>query len=220
MSRRIAAAVVALLGLVLAYAGVRYGSDSLARRDAQDALVAESGGIASQSSGAARARLDRAIEASPGDAELRELRARWLLRDALQATDAAARNRAGEAAVADFRAALAERPRWPYAWSGLATAASFAGGDAAPAAREALRFGPHERRVAAELAELWLLDARVAPVVAPAWTQMLAEQPAYWIDRADRAGRGETACSTASLPGAARARCVELGWLTEAAPQG
>lgn len=220
MSGRIAAGVVALLGLVLAYAGVRYGTGALVRRDAQDAFVAESGDVAGPPAAESRTRLDQAIEASPNDAELRELRARWLLRDALQATDPAARRRAGAAAVADFRAALAQRPQWPYAWSGLAAAASFAGEDAAPAARAALRFGPHERRVAAELAELWMRDVRVAPVVVPAWTRMLSEQPAYWIDRADRAGRGATACAAASLPEAARARCVELGWLTAAAPQG
>ena len=72
----------------------------------------------------------------------------------------------------------------------------------------------------AELAELWMRDVRVAPVVVPAWTRMLFEQPAYWIDRADRAGRGATACAAASLPEPARARCVELGWLTAAGPQG
>ena len=52
---------------------------ALVRRDAQDAFVAESGDVAGPPAAESRTRLDQAIEASPNDAELRELRARWLL---------------------------------------------------------------------------------------------------------------------------------------------
>jgi hypothetical protein len=218
---RSAAIVAATAAALLALASAREGTRQLAARDARDALVAAAGGRDSDAI-SARARLERALSGAPGDADLLELRARWALRDMALAGDARAAQRAAAAAARDFRASLAQRPHWPYAWSGLATALA-AGGDARAlrtAIDAALRHGVNERRVNAELADLWLTHADAFPALDRAWRRALADAPSHWIDRADRAGRGLTACSGDTLPAIARERCVALGWLTERASRG
>ncbi|HET7844556.1 MAG TPA: hypothetical protein VFL14_10425, partial [Xanthomonadales bacterium] len=144
---RLAAVVLAVAGVALAYAAVRAGHAQLALRDARDALLAAASGRDDASPDAARAALERAIARDPADAELREVHGRWALRDAAQADEPAAARAAAAIAVRDFRAALAARPQWPYAWSGLATALSGEGAEAsavAEAAEAAVRFGRNE----------------------------------------------------------------------------
>ena len=219
---RIFAAGAAVLGVLLAVAALREGRQQLAARESRDALVAEASGR-DRDSQASRDRLERAIAAAPHDADLLELRARWALRDVALAKDPQVARAAAAVAVRDFRAALQQRPQWPYAWSGLATALDADGADAATvaqAADAALRFGGNERRVNAELADLMLVRRDPIPALGRAWTRALADLPEHWIDRADRAGRGMTACSGSALPDKARARCVALGWLPEPAPRG
>jgi hypothetical protein len=58
------------------------------------------------------------------------------------------------------------------------------------------------------------------PALERAWTRALADAPEQWIDRADRAGRGRTACTAGTLPTAAQSRCVALGWLTATPARG
>ena len=220
---RLGAVFVAVLGVLLAIAAIRTGSVQVASRDARDALVAVASEREVPGVVAARASLEGALARAPEDAELLELHGRWALRDAAQAADAAAARAANEVAARDFRAALAQRPRWPYAWAGLATALSGVDGDAtaiAQAVGNASRYGRNERRVNAELAELWLSHRDSLPPLERAWDRVLASEPQQWIDRADRAGRGLTACSRPALPPAAFDRCVALGWLTATTPQG
>ena len=123
-------------------------------------------------------------------------------------------------AIAQLRAAAADRPHWPYAWATLALAKAGAGefdAELDAAVANAARHGPHEPRITRQLAEVYLAVPREraarSPELRAAYAVMLREAASTWIDRADRRARAQYECAQAGLPAAALERCRALRWI-------
>lgn len=103
---------------------------------------------------AAETSLRRALALDPNNPFIHEY-----LASALQMRAGAARRAALQQAIAHYRRAIAERPVWPYAWLGLATAKYEAGqidAEYDAALRQAARLGPAEQVVQRYIIELGL----------------------------------------------------------------
>lgn len=103
---------------------------------------------------AAETSLRRALALDPNNPFIHEY-----LASALQMQGGAARRTALQQAMAHYRRAIAERPVWPYAWLGLATAKYEAGqidAEYDAALRQAARLGPAEQVVQRYIIELGL----------------------------------------------------------------
>lgn len=221
IATRSAALVLALLAAMAAWLALDRGREALALDAAQRALLR-----AGQSPSLAATSLDqvamalerRAIGAHEHGAALEIVARVQLMRAALASEAAGDATALRESGLEHAQRASALRPRWPYAHALVAVARAELGRyDAAfeHAVREAIRLGPHERRIATQLGALWLgapPDCAVDTELRAAFRSALATAPAAWIDRADRAGKGEAACAMDSLPDAAHARCGVLGW--------
>lgn len=103
---------------------------------------------------AAEAQLRRALALDPNNPFIHEY-----LASALQMQGGTARRAALQQAMAHYRRAIRERPVWPYAWLGLATAKYEAGqidAEYDAALRQAARLGPAEQVVQRYIIELGL----------------------------------------------------------------